>query len=244
MRTLSVILLALPLLWVHPCSAFDSTYAEAQEAYDAGDYEKSAALYESLLNAGAANPEVHYNLANASFKLNQLPTAVWHYRKAWYSAPRDPDIRANLHFALAATGAVEPAPGISERVYTLLPLKSWIATAIVAYLLLSVLLLLSLLVPSGRIILLRLSLIPILLLLLSGGGWYYWHRLALHPEWVVIRNDATALFGPIKGSTAHYKLPLGALTRQRKANAKGWVEIEYDGKQGWIQEEYIKRISP
>ena len=244
MKTLPVILAALSLLWAHPCAAFDSSFAEAQEAYDAGDYKKAASLYESLLNAGAANPEVHYNLANACFKLNELPTAVWHYRKAWYSAPHDPDIRANLHFALTATGAIEPAPGIIERVYTLLPVNDWITLATIAYLLLTALLLLWLLIPFRRTFLLRLCLIPITLLLLSGSAWHYWHRLSLHPEWVVIRNDATALFGPIQGSTAHYRIPLGALTRQRSANAKGWIEIEYDGKRGWIQKEYIKRISP
>ena len=80
--------------------------------------------------------------------------------------------------------------------------------------------------------------------MLAGGGGYYWQRLSLHPEWVVVRTDATALFGPIKGSTAHYKLPLGALVRQRDTNAKGWIEIEYDGKRGWIPMEYITLISP
>ncbi len=57
-------------------------------------------------------------------------------------------------------------------------------------------------------------------------------------------SNATALFGPIDGTTAHYKVPLGALVKQLGTDTKGWVEIEYDGKNGWLKETHIRRVSP
>jgi hypothetical protein len=90
----------------------------------------------------------------------------------------------------------------------------------------------------------RVLILPLLMLALSYFGWRYWHLYQTSPEWVVVRTEATALFGPVEGSTEHFKLPLGALVRQRGTDAKGWVEVEYDGKQGWLKQEYIRRVSP
>lgn len=219
-------------------------FLTAQAAYDAGRYDEAAALYEQLVDLGVDNIELHYNLANAQFKSGRLPEAVMHYRKAWYKAPGDPDIRANLHFALNAAGAAESSPSIIERTFTTLSESRWIMAATLGYLTLIGLLILSILIPHARRTLIRLSLLVTIFILLSSGGWWYWQQLTTHPEWVVIRSDATALFAPIEGTTAHYKVPLAALVRQCGIDSKGWIEIEYDGKKGWLRELYIKRVYP
>ena len=100
----------LALFLISPLLSFgqelDKSFLEAQAAYDDGRYAEAVMLYSKLLDRGVSNHEVHYNLANAYFKDSDLSHAVWHYRKAWHDAPRDPDIRANLHFALNAAGAL------------------------------------------------------------------------------------------------------------------------------------------
>ena len=155
----------------------------------------------------------------------------------------NPDIKANLHFALNAAGAIEAPPGLAAHLLTTLSQSEWMITATVGYLLLIGLLLLLSAKISRRLIL-KLSLVPIGLILLSTLGWLQWNRLKSNPEWVVMKTEATALFGPIDGSTAHFKMPIGALIRQRSTDPKGWIEVEYDGKQGWLKSEYISRISP
>jgi hypothetical protein len=90
----------------------------------------------------------------------------------------------------------------------------------------------------------QVSLLPALLILFAAGGWGQWKQLENHAEWVVIKSDATTLFGPVEGSTAHYKVPLAALVRQHSTDAKGWIEIEYDGQKGWLKQNYIQRVSP
>lgn len=224
--------------------AQDETFTKAQAAYDNGRYAEAALLYEQLISNGISNPEVHYNLANACFKDHDLSKAIWHYRKAWYENPRDPDINANLHFALNAAGAIEPAPSMAERFFSILTYSEWILVATAGYLLLMLLLLLLLFVRHSRRPLLKLCLLPTAMILCSILGGLHWKRLQANPEWVVVKMEATALFGPIEGSTAHFKLPVGALVQQHALDSKGWVEVEYDGKQGWLKDTYITRISP
>lgn len=225
-------------------NAPEIVFAEAQIAYDDGRYAEASLLFEKLIDSGVGNVEVRYNLANAYFENAQLPEAVWHYRKAWYAAPRDPGIRANMHFALNAAGAAEPAPGFLERVFSTLSQNEWIMVAIGAYILFTLLLILGLLIRPAKRTLTKSSLLPAALILVAAGGWWHWQQLGTNPEWIVVKSGATALYGPVEGSTAHYELPLSALVRQRSTDAKGWVEIEYDGKGGWLREEYIRRVSP
>jgi tetratricopeptide (TPR) repeat protein len=219
-------------------------FLKAQAAYDNGRYAEASLLYETLLRTGVSNVEVKYNLANAYFKNNDLPQAVLHYRKAWYAAPRDPDIRANMHFALNAAGAVEPPSHLPERIFILFSKNAWIMAAIAGYILFTLLMILGMLIRPAKRALSKLSLIPAALILLSSGGWWHWHQLQTNPEWVVVKPGATTFFGPMEGSTAHYGIPLAAIVRQKNSDSKGWIEVEYDGKNGWLPETYIQRVSP
>ncbi|MDF7808751.1 tetratricopeptide repeat protein [Pontiellaceae bacterium B12219] len=232
------------LLCLATAQAQDESFQKAQTAYDEGRYAEAVLLYESLIERGIDNPELHYNLANACFKDSDLPKAVSHYRTAWYDLPRDPDIKANLHFALNAAGAIESTPSFLEHLFYSLSRSEWIIVAVIGYILLTLLFILMLFMKRARRTLLRIGLIPAALLLLAGFGWNQWRQLSIHPEWVVVKTEATALFGPVEGSTAHFKLPLGALVQQRSTDSKGWVEVEYDGKQGWLKTDHISPVSP
>lgn len=243
MKILISIIAALLFSALHTFAS-EETFAHAQSAYDDGRYAEASLLYEEMLSNGVDNVAVRYNLANAYFKNAQLPEAVWHYRKAWYAAPRDPDIRANMHFALNAAGAIDPSPGFIEKTLFLLSQNEWIITAVGAYLLFMLLLILSQLIRPAKRTLGKLSLIPAALILVATGGWWQWQQFKSAPEAVVFKTGATALFGPLEGSTAHYRVPLAAIVQQHGSDAKGWVDIEYDGKRGWLKEEYIHHVYP
>lgn len=224
--------------------AADDPFAQAQAAYDAGHYDEAAGLYESMLSNGVVNAEVHYNLANAFFKSGDLPKAVWHYRTAWYQDPHDPDINANLHFALSAAGAIEPAPSAIKRFFTSLPAGGWETVALGGYLALCALILAAILIRQARVPLLKLAMIPAAVLLLAGGGWWQWRQYRVHPECVVVHAGVTALYAPVAGGTAYYRIPMGALISRINIDPKGWIEVEYDGKAGWIKEDNILSLSP
>lgn len=227
--------------WIY---AQNESFIKAQKAYDQGDYPQAIECYETLLSNKTNNIEVSYNLANAYFKAGNFPQAVRYYRRAEYQAPNDPDIKANLSFALNATGATPPKPTLLQRFSSILPTTQWLRTAIIGYILFTLLLILGQLIRPAKRILLKLSLLPAMLILLASAGWWGSQQIYKYPEWVVIKKDATTLYGPIEGTTAHYKIPLAALVTQRNKNEEGWIEIEYDQKIGWIQEKYIHPVSP
>jgi hypothetical protein len=169
---------------------------------------------------------------------------VWHYRKAWYAAPRDPDIRANLHFALGAAGAIDPETGLAGRIFYALSAHEWMTAAVAAYLLLMSTLIAAVLTRSMRATLLKASLAPAVLLVFALAGWRYWIRFETHPEAVAVKTGITALYAPVEGGTAHFDVPLAALARQRGSDPKGWIEIEYDGKTGWVNKGNMLPLYP
>ena len=113
-----------------------------------------------------------------------------------------------------------------------------------AYLLLTLLLTMALLLRSRRIPLLKYSLLPLVLLLFALAGWRSWDPFGEGGEGVVVKSGTTALYGPVEGSTAHFDVPLAALVNQRGSDPKGWFEIEYDGKTGWVKKDNILLLSP
>jgi tetratricopeptide (TPR) repeat protein len=82
----------------------NSIFDMANEEYKAGAYENAVTLYEGLLTSpGIKAADIHYNIGNAAFKLNNHGRAIASYRRALRLAPRDQDIVANLDFVREAT---------------------------------------------------------------------------------------------------------------------------------------------
>lgn len=72
-----------------------TTKAAADSAYDAKNYRLAADLYEVLLKQGVS-PAVYYNLANAYYRLGELPRAVLSYERSLKYDPANADARYNL----------------------------------------------------------------------------------------------------------------------------------------------------
>lgn len=76
-----------------------SLFEEANADYAAGNYEQAIDKYEEILENGKTAVAVHFNLANAHYKLNNIAPSIYHYEKALQMAPGDEDVRNNLVFA-------------------------------------------------------------------------------------------------------------------------------------------------
>ncbi len=66
------------------------------EVYKDGRYKEAITGYEKIVEAGFTSVPLHFNLANAYFKTNQLGPAVLHYEKALQLDPKDEDALHNL----------------------------------------------------------------------------------------------------------------------------------------------------
>ncbi|NLX24736.1 MAG: tetratricopeptide repeat protein [Lentisphaerae bacterium] len=234
-----VILTASSILWAAP----EDIFSQAKTAYGNEKYAEAASLYESMLNLGVDNMEVYYNLANAYFRNGDLPRAIQYYRTAWHHSPRDPDIQNNLQFALDTAGAIAPKTSWTERPLQLLSKHEWTRLAAGAYCLLALFLLLALLLPRRRRLGLGLCSIPAVLLLLSAAGWWQWKTFERRPECVVLA-ETTVRHGPLDKALEFYRIPSGALVRQKSTQGE-WVEITYDNKSGgWMKTEHVLPLSP
>lgn len=77
----------------------ESILQAANDAYQAGQFKEAIEQYERLLPTEEQSADVHYNLGNSYFRMNQLGPAVLHFEKAALLKPRDKDILHNLRVA-------------------------------------------------------------------------------------------------------------------------------------------------
>ncbi|MGD9873376.1 MAG: hypothetical protein AB7T27_03810 [Kiritimatiellia bacterium] len=220
---------------------FADAFQRAAQAYDAEQYKESADLYESLVNEGAAAPEVFFNLGNARFKNGEIGLAVLNYRRAQYFTPRDPDIRANMDYAMGRNGAVRWRETTVAQFSGRWSLREWAHALIVIYWLAAVAAILWMLDAARRPVYLRLLIVFAVLAVACITGLRHWKSLQRIPEAVVINDGLSAFFAPIENSTAHFSLPAGSLVRTREQDGH-WLKVEADGKEGWIPADACRKV--
>lgn len=84
-------------------SAFATSYAnpnikfkEANTFYADGKYSEAVEIYNELIKDDYISPEIYYNLGNAHFKLNEIPSAILNYERALKLKPDYEDAIFNL----------------------------------------------------------------------------------------------------------------------------------------------------
>ena len=140
-------LLILPFFFSY---AQQDTFQAAENAYASGLYQNAIDLYEQLIAEPFNQPELYYNLGNAAYKKGDLALAIKSYRRAQYLAPTDPDIRANLRYALEAVGAPIPEVSRFARLFFSLSENQWIQLTIGLYALLIITLFILLILNRHR----------------------------------------------------------------------------------------------
>jgi len=99
---------------------------EAETAYSQGQqlkssdpaaaqsaFEKAASKYQLLVDHGAHNSRLYFNLANAELQSGHVPAAIANYLRAESLAPGDRQIATNLEHARALAGIAPVAPAQS-----------------------------------------------------------------------------------------------------------------------------------
>jgi tetratricopeptide (TPR) repeat protein len=224
-------------------SQLQSRFLGGNQAYNAGNLDEAIHAYRALLKQGYSAPELHFNLANAYFRAGRTGNAVVHYRLAWYNQPRDPDIRANLQFALNSSGAaLPPRNGITALLQTL-SLEEWARIAVSAYWLLAAGIVAHLLWAGQSLYLKRTLLFTGLILLVALAGIGSWASFAISPEAVVTQKQQNALFEPLEDGQPHFALPEGAIVRIRERQ-RDWVRVSSRGRLGWLTDDVLTSVYP
>ncbi len=100
MKLLFVMVIALSLFQgINP--DVDELFQEAEIAYAKGDFQEAIKVYQQMIDAGAQNAEIYFNLGNAYYQLHDLGRALVNYRRAEQFIPRDEDLQLNIARVLA-----------------------------------------------------------------------------------------------------------------------------------------------
>jgi tetratricopeptide (TPR) repeat protein len=92
-------------------SGQESIWQSANQSYSAGNYAEAANQYELIINSGYESSELYFNLGNAYFKQDQIPSAILYYEKARKLDPNDENIKFNLELANSRiVDKMEPLP--------------------------------------------------------------------------------------------------------------------------------------
>jgi tetratricopeptide (TPR) repeat protein len=104
-------------------------FAAANKFYEQGKFADASAEYEKLLQSGSVSPALLFNLGNAFYKSGQIGRAIGAYRQAERLTPRDPDLRANLHFARNQVQGPTTQPDRWQRWLDTLTVNEWTVLA-------------------------------------------------------------------------------------------------------------------
>ena len=119
-------LLGLIILPIFFSYAQQDKFQAAENAYANGLYQNSIDLYQQLIAEPFNQPELYFNLGNAAYKKGDLALAIKSYRRAQYLAPTDPDIRANLRYALKTPELPIPETSRFTRLFFSFSENQWI----------------------------------------------------------------------------------------------------------------------
>jgi tetratricopeptide (TPR) repeat protein len=223
-------------------------FFEANQAYQAADYQRAAATYQSIIQSGVMSGHLFYNLGNACLKAGEIGRAILSYRKAGMLMPRSEDLETNLRYALEqTTDKIEcrELPTVVSNFcfwYTKLTAGELCAVLLIANALFWALLLIRGFY-RGEALTIALYILLFLTLVFGISFAAKLYNTHINPGGVVTARECMVRAGNSINDTVLFKLHEGAEFTWTDEN-EGWVKIKLcDGKKGWAQKESVEKIS-
>lgn len=235
-------LLASPLL-----ASPAETFAEANKAFDSGEFEKAYSGYKSLIDDGKISADLFYNLGNASYRLERSGEAVLWYRRCLILDPTHKESRQNLRFLQrtigipdADTAAVGTDHFRRNTLVRVAMLTGWLAVLGIAAAL-------TLRMGSGLKTCLWIA-SPLLALIgvAAAGGVYLKHleQQDLNSRVIVTAAESKALASPARAAESVIELREGTqLLQLSKRGSWDYIDIPGDLR-GWVPESSITPLWP
>jgi tetratricopeptide (TPR) repeat protein len=223
-----------------PEASPQARFYRANALYHDGKYADAVSEYEALAATGLQSAPLYFNLGNAYFKAGQLGRAILNYERARRLDPADPDVRANLSFALATTGAqaCDRASIWQRIVFPLaqrMPLWRLMGLMSGAYSLAFLGFAAFRLVRSRprwlRSVSAALAVLAVVgATSLAAQLWQYTTARGV----VAAEGETAVRFEPSATGTVHYNLQQGSVVRVLERRT-GWLLVaRCDGRRGWI----------
>ncbi len=237
--------------------------------YQSGEYDLAIAAYEEAIERGSVNGNLLYNLGNAYAKAGRYGEAMLSYVRASELIPRDRELLHNIETLSSILGlADQPAPnrsaagrsatdgpaaygplaggqsGLLPRITRTFTQSEWFRSAVVAYVIFSLMIVLRVL-PRSRI---RPPLVAILvmgcLLVAATSGAFYRRSLFLNdPRAVVIAEEAPVRFEPAPSAPVRYRVSEGQVLSAVDESNPGFLMVKNSaGQTGWIERSVVSPV--
>jgi len=238
MRRPAMVLLALSLCGCSVAGDDEILFDSCNILYQAGDYEKAAGCYQSLVDDGVHNGPLHHDLGNALLHLERFGEAICHYRQAQVFLPRESELRSHLGKALEAAGVAEITRrrgAVSQALFfydSLSPGELWAIAAILNVVLWT--LLCVRLFRRGEILTWTAIVFAIALAIFGITAAHKHLQLVTRPSGVVLSGTATARSARDASASEMFRLQEG-IEVDVIARYGEWYEVEAPGgRRGWV----------
>lgn len=224
--------------WADPGQLFD----KAGIAYTEGDLQLAIDSYDQLLKDGYHQAPVYFNLGNAHFRNGDNGVAIYNYKQAQRTEPRNSKYAANLDYALKQSNALSSTEALPAMLMRKVSSREWTLTASASWCLLALIGIAASLLPQFRFLFKRIALLAATGLVIALLGLYSWYLLQTKPE-AVLLNTEQVLSAPLTKAKVLFELPEGSIPRISNQQA-GWMEVDIDGKMGWLPSSSLGIIQP
>ena len=251
LRSLSIIIvLVLATTSVYSASV-DSLFAKANQQYSEELYTNAIEDYHLIIQFGYESPELYFNLGNAYYKTDDIPSAILFYEKAKKLKPNDEDILFNLSVAnTRIVDKIEPVPELFLKtwwrsIYNVFSADLWATISVAGFILVIVLLAFYLLSKNITIrktafftglVLLFLTMFTFLV------SFQKYNLLRHQKEAIVFTPTITVKSSPNQNSVDLFVIHEGSKVKIME-KLGNWVEIKIaSGSVGWLPSEALKEI--
>ena len=235
--------------WANPI--IYEQFKSANDAYESGKYEVAISEYQSLLKSGLNGFNLHFNLGNSFYKIEEYPLAILHYEKALKIDPASEDVKKNLTLSYAkTTDKIETAKElVINRWYAeLINMNNADNWAIYSTALLFLALLFGLIYLFGSSILLKrigfLSAVIAVVLSLSCFALAYQQQnyQATSRSAIIFTPTVSIKSAPGESGTVLFVLHQGTKVKLLD-QSNDWINVALpNGNKGWVQETDLREI--
>jgi len=242
--------IALPLISFGQADV-KALFAKGNQQYAKGQYKDALASYKQVLDAGYKSAPLYFNMGNAYYKTDEIPSAILYYEKARHLAPADEDINFNIRYTnLKTTDKIDEAPEFFLNkwwhAFILCCSLSALSTLSITLILLASLVLIGYLFTSS-VVLKKASFFTSLILFFLGlTAIFMGNRQTAyfdsHKQAIIFSGSVTVKSTPAAAAKTLFLLHEGTKVDVLETNA-GKIRIKLaNGSEGWIGAGDVKEI--
>ncbi|MDF2433523.1 MAG: hypothetical protein JWP44_3154 [Mucilaginibacter sp.] len=226
-------------------------FVKGNDYYAKAQYKEALNTYHKILDEGYQSSVVYFNMGNANYKLDDIPSALLYYEKARKLNPGDDDINFNIRFAnLKTTDKIDAVPEFF--------LARWWRTFILSFSIetLSILSIVLMLVGSALLILyffadavlvkkasfyaaISLFFLGLLTVFVAGRQLNYFED---HREAIVFSSSVNVKSGPGERLNTLFIIHEGTKVNALETS-NGWEKVRLaNGNEGWIKATDVREI--